>query len=160
MGWRRIVGSSLVVILVLSIALPAMCGECRVASTEKGCEHRHGAAVVSPDGASMGMHERCDSCADGNGILAKRNPRRTSAAQLMLNSCALRGCDDALARRAVIAPMEWPGMNGRNTNRTAPEALISSVGCAHQANHKNVSWTGIAFLPKSPYQPLAVSLKI
>jgi hypothetical protein len=62
MGWRQITGSTLVALLLVTMALPAMCGECQNRKPDQDCTGNHEPSVNQHGGSASTMDAACDSC--------------------------------------------------------------------------------------------------
>jgi hypothetical protein len=90
MNLRRIAGGGLVALLLLSMALPAMCGQCRAVAADASCADRHGSTGQRHQG-SQSMAANCDSCGDQFSLqsaLHKVRKQEINSARRAVLSCA------------------------------------------------------------------------
>ena len=89
---RRITGGCLAAILLLTIALPAMCGQCHVAAAEPSCAENHKPAAHSHHGAVASIQTICKSCANDVAVSGVRDKRKAPGAALNSAGCAANSC--------------------------------------------------------------------
>jgi hypothetical protein len=164
MTLRRMVGSLLVVMLLLSITLPALCVECRAMTASSGCEEKHNSASYRHDevAISMGsMSGDCDHCGQPAGVSAK-TPRHEDAAELW--RIAARGsavCRDSAVVNNVVAVIHAPLLGGNNDGRGIARNLsVDDVGVVRSSMVRKFSAPMNVSFREFSYQPLSVSLKI
>jgi len=136
---RRAFGILLSAMLLLAMALPALCGKCQGVAANPDCAQDHGGKKKQPAGPSSGFAD-CDHCDQSPGISANRhvNPG---------------------AREFLIFLPDSPKSQPHNSNRIAATSATSLTNSGHGAAQEYI-FVRETRLPKSVYRPLTVSLKI
>ena len=140
MNWsRRAFGALLSAVVLLAMALPALCGRCQDPAANSDCAQDHGGKKKQPAGPSSGYAD-CDHCDASPGITANRkmNP----------------GAADLL----VFLP-DSPRTQLQDSHRIATTFTVSPSNSGHEA-FQDYIFVGEGHFPKSGYRPLTVSLKI
>jgi hypothetical protein len=140
MEWlQRAFGAVLSAVLLLAMALPALCGKCQAPAANSDCAQDHGGKTNPPGGPSSGYTD-CDHCDALQGISANRqmNPGTPEF---------------------VIFLPDSPRTQSHYSNRIATTFAAIPVSYAHAATQKYI-FLPETYLPKSVYRPLAVSLKV
>jgi hypothetical protein len=135
----RAFGAVLSAVLLLAMALPALCGKCQDPSAHSDCAEDHGGKTKQPDASSHGFTD-CNHCDDRLGISANRQ-MQPGGPELVI---FLRDSDSTPRHRS---------------NRVAGTFATSPTHSLDGVVQKYVS-AGETPLPKSVYRPLTVSLKI
>lgn len=135
----RAFGAVLSAVLLLAMALPALCGKCQATAANSDCAEDHGGKVKHPGDSSPGYTD-CDHCDEAPGISANRQ-MQPGAPELVI---FLGGSDSAPLHRS---------------NRVAATFAATSANSQDGAVQKSIS-AGATPVPKSVYRPLTVSLKI
>jgi hypothetical protein len=141
MEWsRRAFGVVLSAVLLLAMALPALCGKCQATAAKPDCAENHGARTKQPVGSSSGYTD-CDHCDESQGISANRqmNPGTLEFLIFLPDSTRTQPHD---------------------SNRLSTKLAISAASYVYGAA-QNYIFLGKTHPPKSVYSPLiTVSLKI
>lgn len=135
---RRAFGAVLSAVLLLAMALPALCGKCQAAAANSDCAEDHN-GKLQPDGSSSGYTD-CDHCDEAPGISANRQ-MQPDAPELVI---FLRDSDST---------------PHHGSNRVAATFATSPTNSVDGPAQKNI-FVGKTHPPKSVYRPLTVSLKI
>jgi hypothetical protein len=126
-------------VLLLAMALPALCGKCQDQAPNSDCAQDHGGKTKQPAEPSSGYTD-CDHCDQSAGISANRqvNP----------------GASEFL----IFLP-DSPGTQLRGSNRIARIFATSVTNSVDAAVHQYVLVRETK-VSNSGYRPLTVSLKI
>jgi hypothetical protein len=162
MGLRRIIGGALALLLLVTAALPDLCGECRARKAEQGCAGNH-------EGAAPSQHERhasavvmsagCDSCADHRGAATAELSAGTKAYEFSIMNIAHLFCGAVDRRIAVVSAVESFNLKSDETAGVDTDVPLIMVHYAGLTLHGNTSG-GETIAANSAYEPLFVSLKI
>jgi hypothetical protein len=131
MEWRRITGSFLAAVLLLTIALPAMCGQCHVAAAEPSCAEQHKSSAHSHHAAAASVQTSCKSCANIFAVSGARPKREMPNAALNATSGAAKSCQTQSA--TDVAAFSAAPAQGRSFERlryaanAADQVLLSAL---------------------------------
>ena len=140
MNWsRRAFGALLSALVLLAMALPALCGRCQDPAANSDCAQDHGGKKKQPSGSSSGYTD-CDHCDASQGISANRqvNP----------------GAPEFL----IFLP-DSPATQPHNLNRIPTVFAPNPTNSLGRAVQKYILVRETQFSDSS-YRPLTVSLKI
>jgi hypothetical protein len=162
MGLRRIIGSALAALLLVTAALPAFCGECRARKAEQGCAGTH-------DGTVAGQHERhasaavmsadCDRCAEHREAAPDKISAGTKADEFSIMKTAHFFCGAVDRQVAAVSTVEGVTLQSEEAsgiNSDIPLIMLRDAGPIFRGNPSGAE-TAVA---NSAYEPLFVSLKI
>lgn len=146
-------------LLLVSAALPAMCGTCMDFAAKPACGEKHNGAANENKQNSVAMGTLCADCGDQPGITAKESARHAHLTGFMFFDCARRICVQAGEQTATTY------RSGIDAHRLVGDRSIFGVSAeiassAPRSVHLNVSGSGKIASGDSAYQPLVVSLKI
>jgi hypothetical protein len=135
----RAFGALLSAVLLLAMALPALCGKCQDQAAKSDCAQDHGGKTNQPAEPSTGYTD-CNHCDQSPGVSANRqmNP----------------GASEVL----IFLP-DSPRTQLHGSNRVAPIFATSVTNAVDAAVHQYVL-VRETWLSNSGYRPLTVSLKI
>jgi hypothetical protein len=102
MSLRRFVGCAVMVLLVASVALPAICGSCMDLAAKPSCGERHDAGTSRNRRLAMAMGGHCADCGEQPGITARETELRALVSEVMFFDCARRLCVQAGEQNAII----------------------------------------------------------
>jgi hypothetical protein len=159
MSLRRIVGCTVMALLLASVALPAMCGACMGFAAKPACGENHDGAATGNKQLSMTMSGHCADCGDRPGINAKETGRRAPVSEFVFLDCERRICVQAGEQNATIYR---DGVIGHRLvgDRTTFGGSAEIARPALRAVHLNVFGSEKITSGNSAYHPLLVSLKI
>src|SRR5450432_4468314 len=100
MPWRRMIGAVLAPMLLLSVALPAMCGDCFKSASAESCGEKHG-APNHHSGASMDA--KCAACGSETQAAASSAKTDSLLANLLHPSSSPNHCTNTAAPNALHA---------------------------------------------------------
>lgn len=160
MGLRRITGGGLVALMLLTIGLPAVCGECQGAAGKRACAENHDAATDRQDDDSMFMAAACRSCGDRQAYTAKRQPQQVPVSAFTFRNYAQRSCDELNTQSAAINPGKWSETHRIDASRETGGFSTIAADSAIRAVHRAIFGDSKSCAVSSPYKPLSVSLKI
>ncbi len=160
MELRRMMGAALAVLLLVSVARPAMCGECRGSTAAKAAcagEHQSASAHEHP---SVAMNAPCGSCGERQGSATKARSHNVGDAELTPRDCARPACNGFAEQSAALDSAKWPATQRSDQIDSVAGAAWKFSGLASAgfspgplASHKTTSGN-------SAFQPLSVRLKI
>jgi hypothetical protein len=159
MSLRRIAGCAVMMVLLASVALPAMCGACMDFAAKAACGEKHDGGASGSRQLATAMDGHCADCGDQPGITANERGRYAAASEVMLLDCSQGICVQAGERSAAIYR---DGVTARRwVGDRATFGVAAEIGSpALRAVHPNVFASGKRSSRNSAYQPLTVSLKI
>jgi hypothetical protein len=141
MEWlQRAFVAVLSAVLLLAMALPALCGKCQAPAANSDCAQDHGGKTNPPPGGPSSGYTDCHHCDAPQGISANRQMNPDTP-------------------EFVIFLPDSPRTQPHYSNRIAATFAAIPVSYVHGATQKYISLRE-TYLPKSVYRPLAVSLKI
>jgi hypothetical protein len=121
MDLRRIFGGALAALLLLTVALPAMCSECWTAK-HSDCVVSHEATTKGRDDTSVSTDATCDDYDQQQGVAAKNAARHYSNSINL--GCGEPPCQPLAARIIGISPRR--GSQASNDNRDNFQRLASN----------------------------------
>jgi hypothetical protein len=157
MEWRRVTGGFLAAILLLTIALPAMCGQCHVAAAEPSCAHTHKSTAPWHQGAAASGRTGCKNCAAEVVMSGVRQGRETPTAARYDAGCASNLCQVSAAVELSATPAKMRLMEG---TQYAVESATQGRFCAPATAASDPRRFGGTTLPSTPQQNLSHTLKI
>jgi hypothetical protein len=98
MPWRRILGGALASLLLLSVAFPAMCGNCFQAASAESCGEKHGATRHHSD---TSMDVKCPVC--DSEVQAVTATITSTAADLLNSTNSPNRCAQVAVEPAPLA---------------------------------------------------------
>src|SRR5882757_4235934 len=119
MGLRRIIGSVLAALMLLTAALPGLCGECRARKAEQGCAGTHEGAVTSQHArhaSAAAMSAGCESCAEHRGVAPAELSAGTKTYEFSIMKTTHSFCGAVDRQVAAVSPVERPDLKNAETS--------------------------------------------
>jgi hypothetical protein len=162
MGLRRIIGSALAALLLVTAAFPALCGECRARKAEQGCAGNHEGAVATQHerhASAAVMRAGCDSCAEHRGAASAELSARTKAYEFSVMKTAYFFCGAIYRVDAAVGPVESVNLQSDKAagiDSDIPLILVHYAGVFFRGSTSGAE----TLAANSAYESLFVSLKI
>ncbi len=165
MQWRRTTGGLLAALVLLSVALPAMCGECFGAARdarEKSCSETHGAIAGEnrPSDAFTPLAAQCSTCDSENQIPEKKFKNQTVSPELVAFHSAPKNCSDSFIPNALLAEAAYLARHRTVTSGTFASASVHDAVHKVHALRESMAVSSNKSFANSSHQPLLVILKV
>jgi hypothetical protein len=142
MRLRSATGSLLTAILLLTFALPAMCGQCRLVTSAAACAEEHGGSHRHDSASTAKMS--CDGCeGTARGSATEMNSVDGALAHAMANpaSCPTVGCPESFVAKNYVITSEVldAKLRGQRIHATRVEGIADSpqiVSTVHRSSVK------------------------